>query len=414
MKRYLVLLGLFAVIFFGHSYATVSAGLNCSIIESASCSNADLLYFRNDSSGYYNAHAQLPSNGTYPFTLCCDALAVNDTIDNTCGDAVFLVLNKTSNSHVQRTTRNEYSNNVCINSVNGNVTCGYYNSSCPTNYTCLTSMASSETADYNQTNAHVGSCDEYITKVCCRLNSPPNSVNLTAPGNNTDITNRTPNFAWNASDPDSDTMTFDLYIYCQGGCSIDNRIYLGIDYTNYTIPDELKYFGDDNYWYRWIVRAYDGSAYTNSSPFNFTLRSLITLTLINSTVDFGSMNLGTQNDTSDNLPMPFLLRNDGNSFVDVNISAEDLIWEQQQSPSSYYRYKVDSYPQENGSFNYTASTTSWTNIPLVNTTFLRLLNYSDANDTAEIDILLNVPLDEPAGNKNSTLTFTGWYVRVDI
>ena len=91
-----------------------------------------------------------------------------------------------------------------------------------------------------------------------------------------------------------------------------------------------------------------------------------------------------------------------------------MLWQSQPSASSYFRYKADNYTSETGAFNSTASTADWTNVPESNQTFLKLFNYSNARDTAEIDILVQVPLDESAGSKSASITFTGKYVRVDI
>jgi len=396
-------------------FSSGSSGLNCSMVPSGSCSSGTpLLYMKNDSSGYMNAHAQLPSNGTYPYTLCCDANSRGDTLNTACIDSIFLKLYQPTNSHVEMASRSNYNYNACINAVSGLVTCSYYNDSCPASYTCLTSIASSETQDNNQTNAHIGSCSEYNTKVCCRINSPPLAPILISPANNSIITNRTPTFVWNATDPDNDTMTFDLFVTCNGGCSIDNRQYLGLSAMNYTIPTELKFFGDDNYYYNWKVRAYDSSAYgPNSTTFKFTLNSLVILTLINSTVNFSSLQIGEADNTTDNIPVPFGLRNDGNSFADVNLSVQKYLWDSRSFASKYFTYKAGNYTGEPGSFNSTGSTTDWKNIPEVNNSFINLLNYSDATDTAKIDIGIEVPLDEPSGRKSGTLTFTGSYVRAD-
>ena len=38
------------------------------------------------------------------------------------------------------------------------------------------------------------------------------------------------------------------------------------------------------------------------------------------------------------------------------------------------------------------------------------LNYTDSNDTANIDINIEVPPGEPVGTKSSNIIFTGWYV----
>ncbi|GAF90820.1 unnamed protein product, partial [marine sediment metagenome] len=85
------------------------------------------------------------------------------------------------------------------------------------------------------------------------------------------------------------------------------------------------------------------------------------------------------------------------------------LWESVSIPSSYYKYKVDEYPGEADSYNASGSTTIWTNVPEVNETFLKFLDYSNSTDSAEVDIAIEVPPEERAGTRNSTIIFTGWY-----
>jgi hypothetical protein len=119
----------------------------------------------------------------------------------------------------------------------------------------------------------------------------------------------------------------------------------------------------------------------------------------------------TANKTT-NDPVPLSIRNDGNSFAHINISDNtSLLWTSQPSASEYYRYRIDNVTGEEGSFNWTNSTTIWTNVPTSNNTVISYLNYTDATDSAEIEILVTVPSQEPAGTKSSRIVFTGFYVR---
>ncbi|RLG20106.1 hypothetical protein DRN74_06010, partial [Candidatus Micrarchaeota archaeon] len=73
-------------------------------------------------------------------------------------------------------------------------------------------------------------------------------------------------------------------------------------------------------------------------------------------------------------------------------------------PSRYYQYKVD--VNESGAFNFTLSTTEWTNMTNVsNTIDIRDLDWHDIHDTAETDIRIEVPPNEGAGTKISNVTF---------
>lgn len=143
----------------------LSTNLYCEI--TSTCSYTTLLYLKNDTNGYMNAHAQDISTATYPWSICCNSTV---SISNTCDDAVVLKLSSTTNAHVQignYSTGNVYNINACLSSDIGDVQCVYPNNNCPENYFCIASIASSYNNDNNETNAHIGPCDEYTRKVCC-------------------------------------------------------------------------------------------------------------------------------------------------------------------------------------------------------------------------------------------------------
>ena len=70
---------------------------------------------------------------------------------------------------------------------------------------------------------------------------------------------------------------------------------------------------------------------------------------------------------------------------------------------------MDNFTGEEGAFNLSSTVTTWTNVPASNISFVSLFNYSDARDSLEIDFLLEVPGNEPPGNKNASLWITAWY-----
>jgi len=143
------------------------------------------------------------------------------------------------------------------------------------------------------------------------------------------------------------------------------------------------------------------------------LNSLVSLTLVNNTISFGQLNVGDSANTTNNTPDPFVLRNDGNCFANVNLSADKLIWDSKPTPSSFFQYEINNYTGMPNAFNSSGSQTSWANVPDANQTVIASLNYTDLNDMSRIDVYVKVPLDEPAGNKTGILTFTGSYVRKD-
>ncbi|MCD6590702.1 MAG: hypothetical protein J7K72_01885 [Candidatus Aenigmarchaeota archaeon] len=496
----------------------VSAAGNLDCFFNQTCSYTPVIYVKNDTGGYWNAHAQNVSVGTYPYVLCCDS---NSTLSNVCGEGVFLRLNATTNSHVQRGDYSGpgiiYGIDVCISADPGYFNCTYVDDSCPSDRECLASMASAYPSENNDTNAHIGPCIEYKRKICCRViseptvsyedptpgnntrqtgnsatinvsvsgyvdidtcilewkegtnpkqnetmekigsgvnvtcnitkttldgtnytfnvyvndtagnlaqagerqfreNAKPDKVILSSPPDGNHTTDRTPTFEWNIpNDADSDTLNYTLKIDCiyeYGDCTDDDRTITDITTNSYTLTQELKYFGDDGYYYNWSVRAGDGYEFGEwSDERNLTIDASASIKLVNATVDFGENRIpGYEDDTTDNDPNPFVLENDGNCVVNVNLSASDLLWDAVSGASDYFKYKVDWYSQEMDSFNYSGSQTAWDQISTQTKKIIDRLNYTDTNDTAETDIYILVPPGEPPGSKSANIVFTGWYV----
>jgi hypothetical protein len=251
-----------------------------------------------------------------------------------------------------------------------------------------------------------------------RENAKPPQVNLSYPQNNNHTGVRSPTFNWtDVIDQDGDTVnyTLDITTYCTSSeCdSLDNIYVTNITTNEYTILQILKNLweqGDYEDYYNWTVRAWDGYEYSDlSDEFRVYIDALVVLNVINDTVDFGELTNGEKVNTTQASYDPLGIQNDGNCFLDVNLSATAL-WSSVALPSSYYQYKVDEYPGEANSFNVSGSTITWTNVPEANETFLAFFNYTNATDTAEVDIAIEVQSEETAGNKSSTIIFTGWLV----
>ncbi len=246
-------------------------------------------------------------------------------------------------------------------------------------------------------------------------NSLPSKVDLIFPAHSSTTTNRTPQFNWSAStDAEGDSLIYELNITCLPSCSIDNqRVNSSANQNWTTLTSRLRYFWDDNYYYNWTVRVWDGYEVTgyNETPFTLKLSSSVALSMPTASINFSALSPEQSQDTTTDNPAPLVIQNDGNSFVDINISSTIPLWQTQALPSSYYQYKIDNVSAEQNSFNWTASITTWSNVPEANTTLISRFNYTDATDSAEIDLQVTVPSGEGAGNKWSTLQFTGWYIR---
>ena len=256
--------------------------------------------------------------------------------------------------------------------------------------------------------------------------NPANSSNLTIvntlptataslPANGNVSNDRTPIFSWTSSDDDGDSLSYELNITCYsssgGGCTgygSDNQ-FIQTTATTYELTNDLKYLLDNNFYYNWSVRANDSaSGYgTWTSDRNYSVSALVSISLPNSSIEFFELDFRQSNDTADNSPLPFLLQNDGNAFVNVTIQATNL-WNTQSNPSAFYQFKIANYTNENSSFYWDETITTYTNMPASGSPSLCVadLNYTDRTDSSEIDINITVPTNEGSGVRTSTVTFT--------
>jgi len=153
---------LFTITIFLVFIPNLSLAFSCSI--STSCSGITVFKI----SSLTNAHAEFSNQTNYGYYVCC-----NETgLGNSCSGNYtrILKLSSSTNAHVEKKTYTNYpdSNAICLSISNGNIDC-QYSSDCSTlgsNYICLVSISS-------DTNAHVGDCNAYSTKVCCAVSAAP-------------------------------------------------------------------------------------------------------------------------------------------------------------------------------------------------------------------------------------------------
>ena len=154
------------------------------------------------------------------------------------------------------------------------------------------------------------------------------------------------------------------------------------------------------------MRANASEEYGNwSDIWNFTLVPSVSIIVTQDTMNFGTMTQFETNDTTNNQPAPFELENDGNTEADVKVNSTSL-WQSEsaQLNTSYYQFKVDNSTEAN-SFDFLNSQTTWANMSDFYKSTIAILNHTNSNDLAEIDIMVEVASDEPPGSKSASLTF---------
>jgi len=228
-------------------------------------------------------------------------------------------------------------------------------------------------------------------------NTPPPAPTLVAPANESTIVSRTPDFSWNnVTDPDGDSTTFEIWVDDDSGFVAREVEVSGIQALNYTIQD-WKTLDLDTVYY-WKVRASDGTAGNWSGVRNFQIESTNVIQLNQGEINFGQVDLGVSENTTDDNPLPFEIENAGNIIVNVSINASQL-FNSVPLDSENYRYKVDTV--ESDSFNTSNSLIVFTNFVADLTNSINDLLFANASDSAEFDVLALVPTDEIAGTKIS-------------
>ncbi|MGV8142812.1 MAG: hypothetical protein ACP5NS_04235 [Candidatus Pacearchaeota archaeon] len=260
-------------------------------------------------------------------------------------------------------------------------------------------------------------------------NTPPFITNVELPQDGNTTTDRTPYFNWSAYDYDGDVYSLGINITpIRTASPCTDPLYLGTDAdivyqtgsrTFVSLTNSLKCLIDNGYAYNWSIRANDSGNVAQQqqnqvSSFGWqTYRQLriaafLSVTAVTSQVNFSTIDFNEWNDTSDDRPLPLVLRNDGNAYTNVSIVGTNL-WNTVSNPSAYYQFKIDNVTStgENASFLASKSSVVYTNVPLSEFVCLVELNYTDSKDSAEIDINVTVPIDESYGPRGSVLTFVG-------
>jgi len=137
------------------------------------------------------------------------------------------------------------------------------------------------------------------------------------------------------------------------------------------------------------------------------------VTMMNNNVSFIYMAAETTNDTTDNIPLPFRIRNDGNVVVNISITANNSLFSENPNPTIYFTAACgNSTTAGVAEHNCTQALREigWFSIPLGepgSNAIIANLEFNATIDEAEIDINVTVPAGTAPGGKSSVLTFTG-------
>ncbi|HIJ98782.1 TPA: hypothetical protein H1005_02470 [archaeon] len=134
----------------------------------------------------------------------------------------------------------------------------------------------------------------------------------------------------------------------------------------------------------------------------------VTMSLQQATVDFGDLVRSGVNNTTDEKPQPFKVRNDGNVLLNVSVRASSFIFSGSGAGNNTNKFQFMSgnVSGESNAFSWGNSITSFTNFTDVNQNTVATLNFSDTSDEAEVEIQIRVPSDEALGNKSADVIFT--------
>ncbi|MFH1399346.1 MAG: LamG-like jellyroll fold domain-containing protein [Candidatus Woesearchaeota archaeon] len=243
----------------------------------------------------------------------------------------------------------------------------------------------------------------YLSEAVTIGNTLPPKVTLLEPTNmDYLVTERFTYFNWSdVADGDGEPVSYHVWVSLTEEFTDQTINITSVVDSEYTSANELDFA---TYW--WKVRANDSDGYGEwSDVWNFTIVTSPSVLLTTNTVDFIDLQIGEENDTADFSPAPFAVMNDGNCEVNVSINASAL-WSSGYAPldTQYYQFKAN-YSTEANSFDYAHSQTDWLNLSEVLKSGIAILNHTDANDLAYVDIRIEAPLDEPGVQKSSSVVF---------
>ncbi len=142
---------------------------------------------------------------------------------------------------------------------------------------------------------------------------------------------------------------------------------------------------------------------------NVTVPAEVAISLPVALIEFDSLGVNATNDTSNDVPGPFIIQNDGSVLADLTIEATDLFTGTgAANPSGHYQFQSADYEAGTVPNSTDCLIETWTDVADTGNavTFATDMNYVTGTDTLEGEIKITVPGDEPSGDKASTVTFT--------
>ncbi len=231
--------------------------------------------------------------------------------------------------------------------------------------------------------------------------SLPTVPTLLSPADgNTSVFERFVNLNWtDSTDADNDPITYTLNLSVEpGSCSVQ-AVRTGLTASNQT---EGELCVDQRYW--WNVTACDNQegCSSRSSTFNFTIASVLQVTIVDTSMDFGALANGQSVTTDDYSPQPFIVENLGNVPANITLNGSKAPFTSVGLGDTAYQFRVED--NETGSMNASGSQTTYTPIQSFYVNAIKQLNYSDSSDRVAIHINITVPINEPHGSKSGNIT----------
>lgn len=138
------------------------------------------------------------------------------------------------------------------------------------------------------------------------------------------------------------------------------------------------------------------------------VEAIVSMSIPQNSVDFGALAQGSKKNTTDDSPLPFHLRNDGNVNFDVSIRANSFLFSGTGSGNNTnkFRFMAGNLSTEPNAFSWNGSAVSFTNFSDADQIAISRLGFSNSTDEAEIEVFVNVPSNEPIGSKSADIVFT--------